>query len=178
MIASGLLNRPDSGSPAGPGGADDQDREPSSSAPGEPGRRPGHDRRPAHRGPRRPGRLHPVAAFRATRGGAVLIDTRPGWQRRADGEIPGAIVIERNHLEWRRDPASPARVAEAADHQVAWIICCAEGYSSSLAAASLQALGLSNATDVIGGFRAWRAAGLPVTRPAKPARPRPAGPDP
>jgi len=104
-------------------------------------------------------RLHPVAAFRATRGGAVLIDTRPEWQRRADGEIPGAIVIERNHLEWRCDPSSPARVAEAADHQVAWIICCDEGYSSSLAAASLQALGLSNATDVIGGFQAWRAAG-------------------
>ena len=123
-------------------------------------------------------RLHPVAAFRATRGGAVLIDTRPEWQRRADGEIPGAIVIERNHLEWRCDPSSPARVAEAADHQVAWIICCDEGYSSSLAAASLQALGLSNATDVIGGFRAWRAAGLPVTRPAKPTRPRLVGPDP
>jgi len=123
-------------------------------------------------------RLDPATAFRATRGGAVLIDTRPEWQRRAVGEIPGAIVIERNHLEWRCDPSSAARVAEAADHQVAWIICCDEGYSSSLAAASLQALGLSNATDVIGGFRAWRAAGLPVTRPAKPTRPRPAGPDP
>ena len=123
-------------------------------------------------------RLQPVAAFRATRGGAVLIDTRPEWQRRADGEIPGAIVIERNHLEWRCDPRCPARVAEAADHQVAWIICCDEGYSSSLAAASLQALGLSNATDVTGGFQAWRAAGLPVARPATPSRPRPAGPHP
>ena len=123
-------------------------------------------------------RLDPAAAFRAIRGGAVLIDTRPEWQRRADGEIPGAIVIERNHLEWRCDPSSPARVAEAADHQVAWIICCDEGYSSSLAAASLQALGLSKATDVMGGFQAWRAAGLPVTRPAKPGRPRLAGPDP
>ena len=123
-------------------------------------------------------RLDPATAFRATRGGAVLIDTRPEWQRRADGEIPGAIVIERNHLEWRCDPASPARVAEAADHQVAWIICCDQGYSSSLAAASLQALGLSNATDVTGGFQAWRAAGLPVTRPAKPTRPRLVGPDP
>jgi len=123
-------------------------------------------------------RLDPATAFRATRGGAVLIDTRPEWQRRADGEIPGAIVIERNHLEWRCDPASPARVAEAADHQVAWIICCDQGYSSSLAAASLQALGLSNATDVTGGFRAWRAAGLPVTRPATPTRPRLARPHP
>ena len=123
-------------------------------------------------------RLHPVAALRAMRGGAVLIDTRPEWQRRADGEIPGAIVIERNHLEWRCDPASPARVAEAADHQVAWIICCDQGYSSSLAAASLQALGLSNATDVTGGFQAWRAAGLPVARPATPSRPRLARPHP
>ena len=87
-------------------------------------------------------------------------------------------MIERNHLEWRCDPSSPARVAEAADHQVAWIVCCDEGYSSSLAAASLQALGLSKATDVMGGFQAWRAAGLPVTRPAKPTRPRLAGPDP
>src|SRR6516164_9923888 len=123
-------------------------------------------------------RLDPVAAFRAIHRGAVLIDTRPEWQRRAGGEIPGAIVIERNHLEWRCDPASPARAAEAADHQVAWIICCDEGYSSSLAAASLQALGLSNATDVTGCFQAWRAAGLPVTRPAKPTRPRLVGPDP
>ena len=123
-------------------------------------------------------RLHPVAAFRATRGGAVLIDTRPGWQRRAGGEIAGAIVIERNHLEWRCDPRCPARLAEATDHQVTWIVCCDEGYSSSLAAASLQALGLRNATDVIGGFQAWRAAGLPVTRTAKPSRPRLAGPDP
>src|SRR5215831_8211237 len=123
-------------------------------------------------------RLDPVTAFRATRGGAVLIDSRPQWQRRAGGEIPGAIVIERNHLEWRCDPASPARVAEAADHQVAWIICCDQGYSSSLAAASLQALGLSNATDVTGGFQAWHAAGLPVARPARPSRPRLARPDP
>ena len=122
-------------------------------------------------------RLDPAAVFRAIRGGAVLIDIRPEWQRRADGEIPGAIVIERNHLEWRCDPASPARVAEATSHQVAWIVCCDEGYSSSLAAASLQALGLSSATDVIGGFQAWRAAGLPVAKPAAPSRPRLAGPD-
>jgi rhodanese-related sulfurtransferase len=61
-------------------------------------------------------------------------------------EIPGAIVIERNHLEWRCDPSSPARIPEATDHQVAWIVCCDEGYSSSLAAASLRALGLHQAT--------------------------------
>ena len=123
-------------------------------------------------------RLSPAAAYQAMRSGAILIDTRPEWQRRMAGEIPGAIVIERNHLEWRCDPASPARIPEATSRDVTWIVCCDEGYSSSLAAASLQALALSNATDVIGGFQAWRAAGLPVTRPATPSRPRPAGPHP
>jgi rhodanese-related sulfurtransferase len=117
-------------------------------------------------------RLDPALAGRAIRDGAILIDTRPEFQRRADGEIPGAIVIERNHLEWRCDPASIARIPEASDHHVTWIICCDEGFSSSLAAASLQAVGLANATDVIGGFQAWRAAGLPVARPRQPNRPR------
>jgi rhodanese-related sulfurtransferase len=117
-------------------------------------------------------RLDPGSAFRAIRGGAILIDTRPEWQRRADGDIPGAIVIERNHLEWRCDPACPGRVPEATGHDVAWVICCDEGYSSSLAAASLQELGLHRATDLIGGFRAWRAAGLPVATPGQPSRPR------
>jgi rhodanese-related sulfurtransferase len=117
-------------------------------------------------------RLSPAEAMRAIQRGAILVDTRPEWQRRADGDIPGAVVVERNHLEWRCDPASPDRVAEATDHAVAWIVCCDEGFSSSLAAASLQALGLRRATDVIGGFRAWRAAGLPVTPPPGTARPR------
>ena len=117
-------------------------------------------------------RLDPALAFRAVRGGAILIDTRAEWQRRADGEIPGAIVIERNHLEWRCDPSCPGRVPEATGHEVAWIVCCDEGYSSSLAAASLQTLGLRKATDLIGGFQAWRAAGLPVTAPGQPSRPR------
>jgi rhodanese-related sulfurtransferase len=117
-------------------------------------------------------RLSPAEAMRAIQRGAVLVDTRPEWQRRADGDIPGAVVIERNHLEWRCDPASPDRVPEATGHAVAWIVCCDEGFSSSLAAASLQALGLHRATDVIGGFRAWRAAGLPVTPPPGTARPR------
>jgi rhodanese-related sulfurtransferase len=117
-------------------------------------------------------RLDPGPAFRAVGNGAILIDTRPEWQRRADGDIPGAVVVERNHLEWRCDPACPGRVPEAAGHDVAWIICCDEGYSSSLAAASLQALGLRQATDLIGGFRAWRAAGLPVATPGRPTRPR------
>ena len=123
-------------------------------------------------------RLDPASAFRAVRGGAILIDTRPEWQRRADGEIPGALIVERNHLEWRCDPSSPSRLPQATDHHVAWIICCDEGYSSSLAAASLRALGLHKATDLAGGFQAWRAAGLPVTHPAHPSRPQPPQPAP
>ena len=117
-------------------------------------------------------RLDPMKAFRAARGDAILIDTRPEWQRRANGEIPGAVVIERNHLEWRCDPSCPSRVPEVTCHEVTLIICCDEGYSSSLAAASLQALGLHQATDLVGGFRAWRAAGLPVAIPGQPSRPR------
>jgi len=104
--------------------------------------------------------------------GAVLVGIRTEYQRRAEGDFPGAVIIERVHLEWRCDPASAARVPEAVDHNVRWIVCCDEGYSSSLAAASLQQLGLHRATDVIDGFRAWRSAGLPVTYSARPARPR------
>jgi rhodanese-related sulfurtransferase len=109
-------------------------------------------------------RLEPQQALDAVRHGAILIDTRPESQRRAGGEIPGAIVVERNHLEWRLDPSSPTRIPQAVGHDIAWIVICDEGYSSSLAAASLRSLGLHKATDVIGGFQAWRAAGLPVTR--------------
>lgn len=87
--------------------------------------------------------------------GAILVDTRPGWQRAQEGELPGALVIERNHVEWRCDPTSAARVPQAVDHDVTWILVCSEGYSSSLAAASLQELGLRNATDLDGGYRAW-----------------------
>jgi rhodanese-related sulfurtransferase len=103
---------------------------------------------------------HRAAALAAD--GALLVDTRPQWQRDAEGALPGALVIERNHLEWRLDPSSDARIPEATDHDVRWIVVCSEGYSSSLAAASLQDLGLHNATDLDGGFRAWKAAGLPV----------------
>jgi rhodanese-related sulfurtransferase len=110
-------------------------------------------------------RLHRVgpeeAAERAGKG-AHLVDTRPQWQREQEGELPGAFVIERNHLEWRLDPTSDARIPEAVDHDVEWILFCSEGYSSSLAAASLQDLGLHRATDLDGGFRAWAAAGLPT----------------
>lgn len=107
-------------------------------------------------------RLHPEQAYEATRNGAVLVDTRPESQRLADGAIPGAILIERNHLEWRCDPTSSSRIAQASNHDVRFIILCDEGYASSLAAATLQELGLRKATDVIGGFQAWRAAGLPT----------------
>jgi rhodanese-related sulfurtransferase len=117
-------------------------------------------------------RLTPVQAAAEMRGDALLVDIRPAYQRFADGDIPGAIVIERVHLEWRCDPTSPARIPEAIDHDVRWIICCDEGYSSSLAAASLQAIGLHRATDVIDGFRAWRSAGLPVLPVGAPAQPR------
>ena len=117
-------------------------------------------------------RLTPVQAWDEVQAGAVLVDIRPEFQRRADGEVPGAVVIERVHLEWRCDPASDARVPEATGYDVRWIVLCDEGYSSSLAAASLRSLGLSGATDVIDGFRAWRAAGLPIVRPAVPTAPR------
>jgi rhodanese-related sulfurtransferase len=115
-------------------------------------------------------RLKPHDAAEAVRAGAFLVDTRPEYQRRADGEIPGAIVIERNHLEWRLDPRGDFRIPEAVHERVHWLVICDEGYSSSLAAASLQAIGLVNATDVVGGFQEWRSAGLPVTR--DPVRPR------
>jgi rhodanese-related sulfurtransferase len=110
-------------------------------------------------------RLDRVGAVRAASlvaQGARLVDTRPQWQRADEGALPGALVVERNHLEWRLDPTSDARIPEATDHNVRWIVFCSEGYSSSLAAASLQDLGLRNATDLAGGFRAWKAAGLPV----------------
>ncbi|QTI67857.1 rhodanese-like domain-containing protein [Gordonia sp. L191] len=89
--------------------------------------------------------------------GAVLVDIRPAAQRAAEGEVPEALVIERNVLEWRCDPASDARITQAVDHDVRWIILCSEGYTSSLAAASLQQLGLHRATDVVGGYRALAA---------------------
>ena len=88
--------------------------------------------------------------------GAILVDTRPGWQREQEGELSGALLIERNHIEWRLDPTSDARIPQAVDHDVTWIVVCSEGYSSSLAAASLQDLGLRNATDLDGGYQAWK----------------------
>jgi rhodanese-related sulfurtransferase len=109
-------------------------------------------------------RLTPREAFAASQSGALLVDTRPQINRRIEGTIPGALVIERNVLEWRLDPTSEARVTEAApDRQV--VVFCNEGYASSLAAVSLRDLGIEAATDMIGGYRAWRNAGLPVLSP-------------
>jgi rhodanese-related sulfurtransferase len=87
--------------------------------------------------------------------GAILIDIRPLEQRLGDGDLPGAIVIDRNVLEWRLDPSSPHRLPIATGADVRLIIVCNEGYSSSLAAATLNELGLRFATDLVGGFQAW-----------------------
>ncbi|MFJ8581350.1 rhodanese-like domain-containing protein [Micromonospora sp. NPDC093277] len=112
-------------------------------------------------------RLTPHETVAAVRQGALLVDTRPDAQRREQGDLPGAIVIERNILEWRLDPASAWRIPEAIGYDRQIVVVCAEGYSSSLAAASLQALGLRRATDMIGGVRNWRELGLPMSeRPA------------
>lgn len=92
--------------------------------------------------------------------GAVLVDIRPQAQRAREGEVSGALVIERNVLEWRCDPTSDARLPQAVDDQVQWVVLCSEGYTSSLAAAALQDLGLHRATDVIGGYRALKAVAL------------------
>ena len=87
--------------------------------------------------------------------GAVVIDTRPVDQRRRDGDLPGAIVIGRNVLEWRLDPTSPHRLPIATGHDIRFIVVCNEGFSSSLAARSLRDLGLERATDLVGGFQGW-----------------------
>lgn len=108
-------------------------------------------------------RLTPLEAYDAVRRGAVLVDTRPAVNRATEGELPGALVIERNVLEWRLDPSSEVCIPDA-DHDLHVVLVCNEGYASSLAAAALQHLGLHRATDMIGGFRAWRAAGLPTAR--------------
>lgn len=120
-------------------------------------------------------RVSPAAAFAAMGDGALLIDTRDGDQRRRDGLIPGALVIDRTVLEWRVDPASGATHPAVAGLDVPMVLICNEGYSSSLAVASLLDLGATDVTDVVGGFVDWRAAGLPVTPPvADAAATRPA----
>jgi rhodanese-related sulfurtransferase len=113
-------------------------------------------------------RLSPDKAYEAmVETEAILVDIRPEGQRAIEGSIAGALVVERNVLEWRFDPASSARLPVATDHDIQVIVFCSEGYASSLAAISLQDLGLCRATDIIGGFQAWKAMGLPVVPPSE-----------
>ncbi|WP_229401957.1 rhodanese-like domain-containing protein [Micromonospora okii] len=115
-------------------------------------------------------RLDPEQAHVAYREGALLVDIRPAAQRAAQGTVPGALTVERNVLEWRFDPRCPARLPQAVGYDLPVMILCQEGYTSSLAAAALQDIGLHRATDVVGGFAAWRIAGLPALGPTPPTR--------
>ncbi|MEV7368458.1 rhodanese-like domain-containing protein [Streptomyces sp. NPDC003737] len=108
-------------------------------------------------------RVDAADAFEAAQAGeALLVDIRYAALRDRDGLIPGALVVERNELEWRLDPQGSHRAPEATSHDLRVVVICNEGYASSLAAVSLRQLGLRRATDLVGGFQAWRAAGLPV----------------
>jgi rhodanese-related sulfurtransferase len=107
-------------------------------------------------------RVHPAEAARRLAAGSLLVDTRPVEQRDRDGEVPGAVVVDRNVLEWRLDPASPYRIPEVTGYDLDVVVLCNQGYSSSLVADTLRSLGLHRAVDVIGGFEAWAAAGLPI----------------
>src|SRR5215470_13692472 len=111
-------------------------------------------------------RLRPEAAFALLTDGAALVDIRSLEQRIVEGEVPGAIIIGRNVLEWRLDPRSEARIPALARADVQIIVMCSEGYASTLAAASLRRIGVHESTYLDGGFQAWKAAGLP-TRPAQ-----------
>ena len=108
-------------------------------------------------------RLTPERAFDEVRNGALLVDTRTFEQRRVQGDVPGAMRIDRTVFEWRLDPTGPWCIPEVSGTDARIIVMCRQGFSSSLAAASLQSIGLTMATDIIGGFEAWRDAGLPVT---------------
>lgn len=105
-------------------------------------------------------RLTPIDAAARVAEGSRFVDIRPAWQRAADGEIPGSLIVERNHLEWRLHPGSGAALPDA-DLETEWIVVCTEGYSSSLAAASLNSIGL-RATDLVGGILGWAAAGFAI----------------
>ncbi len=107
-------------------------------------------------------RVTPTETLALMRAGVLVVDTRTESQRQRAGEIPGSVVIDRTVLEWRLDPSCSARATIAPGHSDPVVVVCSGGYSSSLAAASLQRVGLSRATDMIGGFDAWVAAGLPV----------------
>jgi rhodanese-related sulfurtransferase len=116
-------------------------------------------------------RVDPLDLGAAKAAGALVVDMRPVEQRDRYGELPGAVVIDRNVLEWRLDPSSPHRLPIANDPERRIVLVCQEGYSSSLAAHTLQQLGLRNATDLRGGFEAWAALTRPAPTPARPARP-------
>ncbi|WP_443040937.1 rhodanese-like domain-containing protein [Streptomyces sp. AHA2] len=108
-------------------------------------------------------RIDPQQAYEAARAGdALLVDIRYAALRERDGYVPGAVVVERNELEWRLDPQGSHRLPEATSHALRVVVFCNEGYASSLAAHSLHQLGLHRATDLVGGFQAWKDAGLPV----------------
>jgi rhodanese-related sulfurtransferase len=109
-------------------------------------------------------RLSPREAYEAQQAGATIVDIRPEANRISEGAIPGALVVERTVLEWRLDPSCEARLP-IASYDLFPILICNEGFASSLAAAGLQELGLIRASDVDGGYRAWRAAGLPTSAP-------------
>jgi rhodanese-related sulfurtransferase len=106
-------------------------------------------------------RVEPEQLADEVANGAIVVDIRPVEQRDRDGELPGAVVVDRNVLEWRLDPTSPHRLPLAIDHDLRVVLVCNEGYGSSLAAKSLQDLGLGRATDLVGGFQAWRDAVRP-----------------
>ncbi|MFD4510896.1 rhodanese-like domain-containing protein [Streptomyces sp. NPDC058457] len=109
-------------------------------------------------------RIEAQEAYDAAQAGeALLVDIRYAALRERDGVIPGALVIERNELEWRLDPQGSHKTPEATGHGIRVVVICNEGYASSLAATSLHQLGLHRATDLVGGFQAWKTAGLPVT---------------
>jgi rhodanese-related sulfurtransferase len=110
------------------------------------------------------GRVQPGEVAARVAAGALLVDTRPVEQRARDGEVPGTVLVDRNVLEWRLDPASPYRIPEVTGYDLEVIVLCNQGYSSSLVADTLRTLGLHRAADVIGGFEAWAAQGLPVIR--------------
>lgn len=109
-----------------------------------------------------PSRCSPQQAMNELEAGALVIDIRGDEQQRTDGLIPGALVIRRNVLEWRCDPASPWHHERITNHQHRVILFCNEGYQSVLAAANLQRLGMKNATDMEGGFSLWKEQGLPI----------------
>lgn len=130
-------------------------------------------------------RVSPRQAHAAVAAGALLIDTRTESQQRIQGLLPGALRIDRTVLEWRLDPGSDYRIPAATSYDQRVVVVCSQGYSSSLAAAELQRIGLPNATDMVDGVEGWLAAGLPVLpyspdleAGARPIRPLPALTDP